>query len=484
METCPTMGNYFGRRMWNPFFLLLGTILFPTSVTSQSCNITKTRIVVGENTMTVATSVFGSVSFLACSFVLIVIFAYSKMSGHLAQRYRIIFGLMIANLLYSLANIIPIRYIAFSQADCKPVGLKYHLIEPTVRGIWFGAKYTMVLYCFFDDRSTNDSIFIGSHSPLPYIAVVSRLHQIHAVVARRALDCRIRLLMVRLFNLQVLYELLILAASYHVLRTGQGIPWCYERIVHLLIAVCGMAVFISFVAVTNRDSHNWLQITSDPDERKYFDVEETYMRIWIAPFVLSLALWTALHISAHNIFKRFYAEMAEAREDWKAVYWSEGDKGIVHVKETLFDLQYKGYSEIVRPLGRYVLVFMVFAAPAVAMTTDQCKVMSGSEQKTCYIPCEMMLALRSFCTAVVFFTDKSAREELLDTRVLCRRLRSRLCCHRGKSVVFSLESQRIRTLSPRESWSDNVSGTERDGSDLQQSLLPAGDDGGCTEVSG
>eukprot|EP00041_Stephanoeca_diplocostata_P021294 m.493054 g.493054 ORF g.493054 m.493054 type:complete len:426 (+) comp21791_c0_seq13:263-1540(+) len=425
METCPTMGNYFGRRMWNPFFLLLGTILFPTSVTSQSCNITKTRIVVGENTMTVATSVFGSVSFLACSFVLIVIFAYSKMSGHLAQRYRIIFGLMIANLLYSLANIIPIRYIAFSQADCKPVGLKYHLIEPTVRGIWFGAKYTMVLY-----------------------------------------------------------ELLILAASYHVLRTGRGIPWCYERIIHLMIAVCGMAVFISFVAVTNRDSHNWLQITSDPDERKYFDVEETYMRIWIAPFVLSLALWTALHISAHNIFKRFYAEMAEAREDWKAVYWSEGDKGIVHVKETLFDLQYKGYSEIVRPLGRYVLVFMVFAAPAVAMTTDQCKVMSGSEQKTCYIPCEMMLALRSFCTAVVFFTDKSAREELLDTRVLCRRLRSRLCCHRGKSVVFSLESQRIRTLSPRESWSDNVSGTERDGSDLQQSLLPAGDDGGCTEVSG
>lgn len=94
--------------------------------------------------MIVATSVFGTISFLACGFVLVVIFAYSKMSGHLAQRYRIIFGLIVANLLYSIANAIPIRYVAFGQADCKPMGLKHNLIEPTIRGIWFGAKYTMV----------------------------------------------------------------------------------------------------------------------------------------------------------------------------------------------------------------------------------------------------------------------------------------------------------------------------------------------------
>lgn len=126
------------------------------------------------------------------------------------------------------------------------------------------------------------------------------------------------MIIVPVFREQVLYEVLILAASYHVLRTGLALPWKYEVCFHVLIVTVGFAVTISFVAVTNGYSRNWLQITNDIEEKKYFKVEKKYMQIWIAPLAVCILLWTALHYSAHTIFREFHSEFKEAQNEWKA----------------------------------------------------------------------------------------------------------------------------------------------------------------------
>ena len=78
-----------------------------------------------------------------------------------------------------------------------------------------------------------------------------------------------------------------------------------------------------------------------------------------------------------------------------------------------------------------IVVFVLFSIPAIIMATDYCET---NEQKgfvtqnpyPCDQVAQMVLSMRSLATALIFFCDRGRRAELLDFRVLCRKVWRRL----------------------------------------------------------
>jgi len=77
--------------------------------------------------------------------VLAVIFGYRKDCRSL--RERILFGVFVGNIIYSVVNTIPISLEETGDNDCgNPV---HGDAQAAVRGLWFWGKFTMISYEFF-----------------------------------------------------------------------------------------------------------------------------------------------------------------------------------------------------------------------------------------------------------------------------------------------------------------------------------------------
>lgn len=93
------------------------------------------------NAFTIGTIVLGVISIVLCLGVVLVIVAYSKDKAYL--RERIIFGLMLSNIAFSVTNIVPVQLI---EHDCTNVITI--IPKAWTRGVWFFGKYWMVsLHC-------------------------------------------------------------------------------------------------------------------------------------------------------------------------------------------------------------------------------------------------------------------------------------------------------------------------------------------------
>ena len=78
-----------------------------------------------------------------------------------------------------------------------------------------------------------------------------------------------------------------------------------------------------------------------------------------------------------------------------------------------------------------IAVFVVFSVPAIVMATDYCAANEeaaylSADPFPCDNTCEMVLSIRSLATALIYFRDCDRRNELLDFRVLCRKVWHRL----------------------------------------------------------
>jgi hypothetical protein len=97
---------------------------------------------------------------LASSTVILVIIAYGK--DLMYHRSRIIIGLMISNILYSVGNAIPVAILQSSVDKCGETSLSFNMIR-FGRAWWFAGKYALVFFELFILGVTAWSLKYGLH---------------------------------------------------------------------------------------------------------------------------------------------------------------------------------------------------------------------------------------------------------------------------------------------------------------------------------
>eukprot|EP00041_Stephanoeca_diplocostata_P032155 m.1023388 g.1023388 ORF g.1023388 m.1023388 type:complete len:434 (+) comp24097_c0_seq2:257-1558(+) len=347
-----------------------------------------------ENKITTATIALGCLSFLVCTCVVLVILAYRK--DMIFLRDRIILGLMSANIVFSVANIAPVKYFQ----NCTPV------ISATgsawIRGVWLLGKYWMVCY-----------------------------------------------------------EIMIVATALIALRAGQAsLSRTVEACCHVTCFAVGVTAFVvwSTLVMSDAAKHQVLSanfnecVLSTDDEaalhscskdrgatKEQFTIVINHIahvltvmvRVWLGPFALSLLLWVLSRVQYHALLRAWMTEHSAAVEGWSKDFW-----GLSVRQERVLVLRREAFDEIARPLEPYIAVFFVFGIPAVVMSMDFCQHISTQQDKFCQRPCEMILALRSAATGLVYFWRREHRQQLWHFGELWSRLCQRICpfmCMRGGS---------------------------------------------------
>ena len=106
------------------------------------------------------------------------------------------------------------------------------------------------------------------------------------------------------------------------------------------------------------------------------------------------------------------AARAEANDEWRDTRWSAWE-----ARRRLLEARREAFNEVARPLEPYIAVFVVFAAPAVLMSTTYCDEHSGVREENghyegvggvrkrtygmCDVLCEFALAFRSLASVLV-----------------------------------------------------------------------------------
>eukprot|EP00041_Stephanoeca_diplocostata_P007208 m.100232 g.100232 ORF g.100232 m.100232 type:complete len:214 (+) comp16780_c3_seq2:2-643(+) len=151
------------------------------------------------------------------------------------------------------------------------------------------------------------------------------------------------------------------------------------------------------------------------------------VRVWLGPFALSLVLWVLSRVQYHALLRTWATEHAAAAAVWSRDLWAVSDQVQVQRQERVLVLRREAFDAIARPLEPYVAVFVVFGIPAVVISTDFCQRISAHENEFCQMPCEMVLAVRSTATGLVYFWQQEHRQQLWRCGELWSRLRQRLC---------------------------------------------------------
>eukprot|EP00041_Stephanoeca_diplocostata_P007209 m.100236 g.100236 ORF g.100236 m.100236 type:complete len:223 (+) comp16780_c3_seq3:2-670(+) len=174
------------------------------------------------------------------------------------------------------------------------------------------------------------------------------------------------------------------------------------------------------------------------------------VRVWLGPFALSLVLWVLSRVQYHALLRTWATEHAAAAAVWSRDLWAVSDQVQVQRQERVLVLRREAFDAIARPLEPYVAVFVVFGIPAVVISTDFCQRISAHENEFCQMPCEMVLALRSTATGLVYFWQREHRQQLWHGGELWSRLRRRMCpcwCampwKRGESETLSVKATGI-----------------------------------------
>jgi hypothetical protein len=159
---------------------------------------------------------------------------------------------------------------------------------------------------------------------------------------------------------------------------------------------------------------------------------------WDVLVGVAVGLWVvlrALHLHALRTLrvKAATATQAQASDVWVDTRWSAWD-----VRRRLLEAREEAFNEVAKPLEPYIFVFVIFAAPALVMSTTFCQTHSGVSAVrgagaaggagggdggssdftygTCDVWCEFVLAFRSLGTIAVYLVSRERRTELVAVR--------------------------------------------------------------------
>eukprot|EP00041_Stephanoeca_diplocostata_P032955 m.1075231 g.1075231 ORF g.1075231 m.1075231 type:complete len:445 (+) comp24239_c0_seq1:280-1614(+) len=391
--------------------LLVWSFASATPAWSWSCD-----YVPEQNRMAIATCILGGISIFCCTWVCMVILAYRK--DMYSVRERIILGLMVANVVFSAANTVPVWH---QNPDTCYFSVSF--IHATwVRGLWFCAKYWIVSY-----------------------------------------------------------EIMVMGVAVFVLRNGKSLSRIGENICHTACFVVGILTFTiwGLTAITSsiaadtiaqrRDDcrrtgfcinsttrlyneTRWKEV-HDLDHKEYEKVREVrhtltvFLRAWLFPLLLVVLLWVVARFSYHKLVRQWHGDFSEARVKWSRDFWEASDQYQIDKQHRLLMLQKAVYDDLAAPLEPYVVVFLLFAIPAVVLSTDHCLRITDDHTGFCQVPCEMVLAARSTATALVYLLDPANRTEVSSWYVVLTRLQRRLLMWMIKCVPASLKVSGLKKVS-------------------------------------
>jgi hypothetical protein len=365
------------------------------------------RSVIENNHIVLATSVVGGMSVVPCLFVILAIVAYGKDIMYI--RARIIIGLMLSNIVYSIGNAIPVALLQTNLSTCGQTVLSFNTMR-FGRAWWFAGKYALVFFELF---------ILG-------VAVWSLKSGLHTLGVRR------------------------------------------ETLLHATCAVAGFAAFVGFFvksgeieskgfntdtqAELKSDAFSYLGAGDDFDDdapnlsagrrftkgRNMYDtLVQQMLQVWIAFLVLCILLWFNLRYTFARLSQRWRVDLSEAEDQWNRDLCATDLQGVRKTKRRFLELTKETYDELFRPLEPFVAVFFVFGVPACVMATDYCHEHSQVSAKLegdaavikvgkCDAVCELILSFRSSATVAVYFYSREHRNEVYHVRTLWRRLRARV----------------------------------------------------------
>ena len=360
-----------------------------------------------NNRIVLATSIVGGLSILPCIGVILIIVAYGK--DLLFIRARIIIGLMLSNIVYSMGCAIPVAMLKTDPNLCGHFALSFATIR-FGRAWWFAGKYALVFF-----------------------------------------------------------ELFILSVSIYALWRGLGnLGRRGEAALHAACALGGICAFIIFLlrsAAISADGYNAatqteaqtnsysrLSIDDDIDDAdpgsiaaqrfqssrtEYDSLVQGMLLVWVVFLGVAILLWLCLRWMFATMSTQWRLLLVEAEDEWDRDLCSPDYDGVRRTKRRLLELTKEHYDDLARPMVPFVAVFVIFGIPACVMATNYCKdesqvtvhVSTGPWDTTvgqCDVICELVLAFRSLATVLVYYYPRENRVELFHVRVMWRRLRTRV----------------------------------------------------------
>jgi hypothetical protein len=190
------------------------------------------------------------------------------------------------------------------------------------------------------------------------------------------------------------------------------------------------------------------------------------LTVWTCLLGTVVAMWLYLRVIFVKLLREWREHLAVKEAEWNRDLWAVSQKAERDNKLRVLLMARDAHEEVAKPLDPYVFVFVLFAIPAVVMTTDYCvdhssaknvdaRMSAVSRNSTnlfgnhaihhglCDVTCEMILAFRSLATVVAYFCWREHRAEAFDLRTLATRMRSRLASCLG----FSAERGRVKFAS-------------------------------------
>lgn len=379
----------------------------------------------------------GVIGMISTLLALVVIFAHGR--DRRSLKYRILNGIFVSNLMFSISNSCGLNLI---ESGCSVTPKNSGTTLTVGWAIFMGSKYTIVAY-----------------------------------------------------------EIFILAASISALQTGivNWKPWP-ERIAHILCVVFGLLTFFTYAILTY---DNFGTIADTPTSINLFlehesaadiiiNVSMTYWRTWLAPLGVVVVLWLYFRFMLYRMMNNWKFVAAKELQVLENEFPDDGCKfnDIVRDRKIkLLVLQRDAYLEIAKPLEIYVALFIFFSIPAIIMATDWCAVNNQNFTDTvnCNTVAELVLAVRSIATVLVFFITEPERQlEIFQPKILWNKCIQRISNVRdslnadptrertGRRTTFSSNLTQVSEYDPTNGYGNNQENDEKaDGSALIPYVLMA-----------
>eukprot|EP00035_Acanthoeca_spectabilis_P016995 m.354855 g.354855 ORF g.354855 m.354855 type:complete len:772 (-) comp16596_c0_seq3:195-2510(-) len=361
------------------------------------------------NRIVLATSIIGGVSVVACVWVILAIVGYGK--DRLSLRYRVIIGLMCANIVYSSANAIPINRLKDDVFNCGHLALSFETIR-FGRAWWFAGKFALLGF---------EWVILGA-------AIRALLWGSWRVAAKTEVAMHSGCLLLGLAAFVGFY-----ARCSEINKGGYNAETQTE-------AQTGYYSYVGAADDLDDDSPQIGATNRFVEARQQYDgLVQAMLQVWATFLGVTIALWLYLRWQYRRATRHNSVALADASQEWDEVLWGESGKAQRVTKTRIFTLVQEGIDEIAKPLEPFVVVFVAFGVPAIVMATDYCQKHSAAEAHrsevtynpslsygTCDVWCELALAFRSLATVVVYFYQREHRIEVANAKTLGRRLSSRI----------------------------------------------------------
>eukprot|EP00040_Diaphanoeca_grandis_P025096 m.138619 g.138619 ORF g.138619 m.138619 type:complete len:435 (+) comp30005_c0_seq3:693-1997(+) len=325
--------------------------------------------------------IIGSLGFISSLSVIAVILAYKK--DVCSLRERVLLGLFFWNLVYSIINMSP-RYLVHSNennpANCEHPMYSLDVTVP-LGAVWMGSKYGILAYEFFALSTSIMGLTSCTDAIIGKVVEISS-HVVCSLIAVGAFGifCTINM------------------GYVHVMR--RCMTTCDDQYVDVnATEVCTDRCFEDLV-------------------QAYDMLTSKFMLVWVVLLGLTILLWSYFRVIVCKLDNERKATVQSEQERLTDEYCFEDQLPMRERKIRLLRLHTERYLEIAKPLERYVVVFLVFGIPAVAM--------AASNSGILILVCEWILGLRGIASALVYFWDRESRHELLNWRTLCKRFSNRI----------------------------------------------------------